>query len=180
MIDRFAAIFGAENIRLVSYNHVMDGRIDLFTHFCELFLDWPDAPLPGQRIVNQSLGMQDTEILRVLNSVEWRRPAGQRTKLYNRYVAAKTTLQLEPVQDMIRKSVTALEIQEDGLALRSIHDDILARYGSSLQPPCPGGRLFVTQDVMVPYFNSHYLTEPGVIRTLRLAHVKLAAMDEPS
>lgn len=179
MIDRFAAIFGSESIRLVSYNHVMESGSDLFTHFCELFLGWPEAPLPGRRIVNQSLGMQDTEILRVLNSVEWRRPAGQRTKLYSRYMAAQTTLQLELVRDMIRRSVTALEIQEGGIALRSIHDDILARYGTCLQPPCPGGRLFVTQDVMVPYSSSHYLMQPGVIRMLRLAHAKLVAMDDP-
>lgn len=180
MIDRFAAIFGSENIRLVSYNHVMEADVDLFTHFCQFFLDWPDAPLPERRIVNQSLGMQDTEILRVLNSVEWRRPASERTKLHKRYVAAKATLQLDLVHDMIRKSVTALEIQENGLALRSIHDEILARYGAVLLPPCPGGRLFSTQDVMVPYFNSHYLMEPGVIRLLRLAHAKLAAMDDPA
>ena len=179
MLDRYARIFGAENIRLISYNHVRSAGGDLFTHFCQSFLDWPDPALPRQRAVNESLGIQDTEILRALNAFEWRRRTGLRSRLYARYVAAKPTLMLASIFDVIRRSVTSLEMQEDGIALRSIHDDILARYGARLLPPCPGGRLFDTEDVMVPYINSHYLMEPGVIRTLRGVHERLLAMDEP-
>jgi hypothetical protein len=47
VLARFAGVFGAESLRVASYNAVLEAGEDLLTNFCRSFLGWRDPPDNG-------------------------------------------------------------------------------------------------------------------------------------
>jgi hypothetical protein len=136
ILDRYAAVFGADAIRIASYNSILEAGEDLLTHFCRSFLSWDDPPPMGLGKVNTSLDIVDSEIIRTLNALEWTRARDARQLLYEPYLKAKAGL---PVRWIVEKSmqflVYRLRINDASPALIRLHADILACYRSALVPP---------------------------------------------
>jgi hypothetical protein len=166
-LSRYAAAFGAENLRIVSYNGVLEAGEDLATHFCRSFVNWPEVPPTGFGRVNVSLDLVDSEVLRALNALHWARTRQADATLYHRYMAAKDRL---PVQWLIdhgmQFTVNRVRINDAAPGLAQMHDEIACRYRTALVTPAPGGRLFApgTQDVL--HIRTDYLLAPGVLDRL--------------
>jgi hypothetical protein len=168
VLDRYAAVFGAGAIRIVSYNGVLEAGEDLLTHFCRLFLSWPDPPPTGLGRVNPSLDMVDSEMIRTLNTLEWTRARDARQLLHERYLEAKADL---PVRWIIEKSmqfvVNTLRIDDAAPALAHLHKTIADRYGSARVPPVAAEGLFEPRIADVNYVRPDYLLAEGVIEVVR-------------
>jgi len=174
VLDRYAAVFGRESIRLVSYNGVLEAGEDLLTHFCRNFLSWPDPPPTDLGRVNISLDMVDSEIIRTLNSLGWTQSRDGFPLLQESYIAAKADL---PVRWIIEKSmqfvVNTLRIDDAAPALVRLHDDIVRHYGTALVPPYPAGGLFEPASANVTYIRPDYLLAEGVLDVVRTMHAML-------
>jgi hypothetical protein len=168
VLARFATVFGAENLRIASYNGVLKANEDLLTHFCRCFLDWPDVPPTGFGQVNVSLDLVDSEIIRVLNALEWTRSREARQRLYHRFMNARQDL---PVRWLVERSmqyvVDRVSIDDAAPALAQLHAGIVERYRQALVPPAPDGALFEPHASDVLYIRPDYLMVPGVVETLR-------------
>jgi hypothetical protein len=174
ILDRFAAVFGQDSIRLVSYNSVLEAGEDLLTHFCRGFLSWPDPPPTDLGPVNVSLDMVDSEMIRTLNTLGWTQFREGFPLLHEKYLAAKADL---PVRWIVEKSmqfvVNTLPIDDGAPALALLHDDIVKRYRTALMPPCPTGRLFEPNSASVTYIRPDYLLAEGVMDVARTMHATL-------
>ncbi|HEY1935288.1 MAG TPA: hypothetical protein VGG99_25055 [Acetobacteraceae bacterium] len=176
ILDRFAKVFGAGNLRTVSYNAVLEDGQDLLTHFCASFLDWPDPPLPGLGAVNASLDMVDTEIIRALNALEWTRARDARRRLFQHYLDMKDTLPVRwIVEQAMQYTVNRVRIDDGAEGLGQLHDDIARRYRGTLVAPCPDGRLFMPRLTDIDYIRGEYLMHPGVMEVMRDIQAKLLA-----
>ena len=168
VLDRYAAVFGAGSIRMVSYNGVLEADEDLLSHFCRAFLSWPDLPPIGLGRVNPSLDMVDSEIIRTLNTLEWTRARDGRQLLHERYLEAKAGL---PVRWIIEKSmqfvVNTLRIDDAAPALAQLHRTIVKCYDSARVPPVAAVGLFEPRVADVKYVRPDYLMADGVLEVMR-------------
>jgi hypothetical protein len=168
VLARYAAVFGAGNLRIASYNGVLEADEDLLVHFCRSFLAWPDVPPTGVGRVNESLDMVDSEILRALNALEWTRAREARLRLYHRYMAARDTLPVRwLVEQSIQYTVDSIRIDDAAPPLARLHSDIARRYRPVLVPPSPGSGLFEPRSSGVLYIRPDYIWAEGVMETLR-------------
>ena len=167
VLSRYAAVFGAENLRIVSYNGVRDASEDLATHFCRSFLRWPDVPPTGFGRINESLNMVDSEVVRALNALHWARTRQSSSALYHRYEATKDRL---PVTWLIENAmcftVNTVRINDAAPGLAQMHAEIAERYRGALVPPSPGGALFTPGSGDVSHIRTDYLLAPGVMDCL--------------
>jgi len=168
ILDRYAAVFGAEAIKVASYNSIMEAGEDLLTHFCRSFLSWDDPPPTELGQVNTSLDMVDSEIIRTLNAMEWTRARDERQLLYEPYLRAKAEL---PVRWIVEKSmqfvVYRLRIDDASPALARLQADIAACYQSALVPPFPATGLFEPRTTDVAYVRPDFLLADGVMEVMR-------------
>jgi hypothetical protein len=177
VLDRFAAVFGLAALRVASYNSVREAGEDLLLHFCRNFLAWPDPPQTNFGRVNESLDMVDTEIIRVLNALEWTRTRGVSPFLFKNYIDAKPDL---PIRWLVEKAmqfvVNRVRIDDTAPALVRLHADTAMRYETALVGPVPKAGLFEPRVADVNYIQSDYLLVDEVMETLRDMHRTLLDM----
>ena len=168
VLDRYAAVFGPDAIRIVSYNSVLEANDDLLTHFCRSFLSWPDPPPTGLGRVNPSLDMVDSELIRTLNSMEWIRARDARELLFEPFLAAKADL---PIRLIVEKSmqfvVYRVRIDDASPALAQLNAAVAERYQSAMVPPFPVGGLFEPGADDVTYVLSDYVLAEGMMEVMR-------------
>ena len=168
VLDRYAKVFGASALRVVSYNGVLEAGQDLFTHFCRNFLSWPHPPPAGLGRVNVSLEMVDSEIIRSLNVLEWTRAREGYQRLYRYYMAAKAELPVGwVVEQSMQYVVDKIRINDASPALAQLHAGIVSRYDTALVPPHPPLGLFEPRAAEVNYIKTDYLFVDGVMEVLR-------------
>jgi hypothetical protein len=174
VLARYTSVFGPRAIRLVSYNGVLETGIDLLTHFCQHFLNWPDPPPTGLDRVNESLDMVDAEIIRALNALEWTRAREGRERLYKPFLEEKNEL---PVRFLVEQSmqylVNSIRLDDAASIFARLHTGIAARYKTAMVPPFPASALFKPHCSDVSYIRQDYLFAEGVLDTLRAMQTRL-------
>jgi hypothetical protein len=174
VLTRYASVFGPRALRLVSYNGVLEAQMDLLTHFCQHFLNWPNPPPTGLDRVNESLDMVDTEIIRALNALEWTRAREERERLHKPFLEQKSGL---PVRLLVEKSmqylVNSIRINDAAPGLARLHAGLIERYRAALVPPFPVAGLFKPRASDVSYIRQDYLFAEGALDTLRAMQAKL-------
>jgi hypothetical protein len=174
VLARYSAVFGPRALRLVSYNGVLEARMDLLSHFCQHFLNWPNPPPTGLDRVNESLDMVDTEIIRALNALEWTRAREDRERLHKAFLEEKSSL---PIRFLVEKSmqflVNSIRLHDAAPVLARLHTGLVERYKAALVPPFPVAALFKPRCSDVSYIRQDYLFAEGVLDTLRAMQAKL-------
>ena len=179
VLDRYAAAFGRDSLRLVSYSNLVDSGTDLFAHFCRSFLAWPDPPASGIGRINESMDMVDCEIVRALNALEANRAGEHGDRLFKRYMAAKGELPTYwLVGQSMRFTVDNVRINDASPGLARLHAIIARRFRPAQVPPFTDGMLFTPRAIETPYVRLDYLTRPGILEMLRVMQHRLRAIPE--
>jgi hypothetical protein len=167
-LSAYAECFGADAIRIVSYDSILSAGDDLFEHFCSTFLG-VRAPRHDVKLVNASNTAADIEAIRALNGLETLKRGGAVPRRYARamgraYMKQKTMAAIThaAMQDCIETAT--IRIDDD------LHRDLFAKHGCALVPPHLDGRLFDGSPVEVEYVSQDYLLAPGVVTELRELH----------
>ena len=159
VLDKFAAVFGSANVRLVSYSNLSASRANILRHFAETFLDWPHPPTsPG--LANTSLGMFEAEMVRALNAIHWSRTGSESGQLYACYQRTAPLTDAAPIVREMERDIGVLKVNEGVPGLSTVHHDILAKYGDHLVPPKPGSRLFTPTLANVAFVRDTYALDP--------------------
>jgi hypothetical protein len=119
VIDRFSAIFGAPQVKVVSYSHLIEQSLDIAAHFLASFLGLPDIALPGPGRPNQSLPILDTELIRILNAIHVRRGGERSPALREWYLAHKEGLVPDAILDLARKCLNTIRLMKPQSRLSS-------------------------------------------------------------
>jgi hypothetical protein len=174
-LDRFAAVFGLESLRIASYSNILDTGASLAEHFFRSFLGWPDAPGLRRVSINASLTLEDTEMIRVLNSLASLRGATPGVDLRVRYLKMRERLELEIPFAAMERHRASLFLDENAGGLRVIHDEIFRKYGNRLVPPASGREWFCRRQGELRYINETHLLEPGVLQAMDAVYASLQA-----
>jgi hypothetical protein len=164
--------FGERALNLVSYDQVLSDGQDLFQHFAKSFLRWDDPPaLPLGRI-NASHSATDTEIIRVLNSIETQSngstPSPRRARfLSENYLRLKADGAFPQLQRALENHISRIPIDERAEAMRALHRNLFSKYKKFLVHPHLEHEFFTPRRVEIPYIRSDYLLRPGVAEDLQ-------------
>jgi hypothetical protein len=170
LLERFEQAFGIENISLVSYSNIVDQGGDLAEHFLRSFLAWPNAPLMQGLRPNPSLGIDDIEMIRALNALEWRHHGRRTDRMRVRYLRTRSALDLSVVLAAMEKSRGSLRVNENSRALRTVHEEMFQKYGHRMVPPKSGRYFFVQKAGDIEYISQDYLLAEGVSEALSAAY----------
>lgn len=163
--------FGPDAIGLVSYNRLVDLKVDLFKHFAEQFLDWPDPPDPPLAAANVSPGMADIEAIRAIAALERMRTGSALAHKYAGalavgYMRRKAELLTPALAGSLERHATSLFINEGIPALTALHRDLMAEFGRALVPPRLPNYFFRPRRAEIGYIHSDWLLAEGVLRDL--------------
>jgi hypothetical protein len=179
VLDKFAAVFGRESLRLVSYNNVADSGADLFQHFVDYFLTAYTGVLDHSALAglparpNASLPFKETEVLRALNTLRRRAGDVQDNVLRDWFVANASTLDLPAIYAAMDPHVSTISWKDAVPPLDLLHQQLFSRYRDLLTKPAD--RLFAAQDVAIPYVRQDFLLEDAVVGTIRGIYARFAA-----
>lgn len=165
-LDKFARIFGRENIKLISYSNLMDHKVDLFKHFCNkiLNLSEPPAPSGGGALVHESMGIFLTELIRGLNA---RESLGSERAGYHVFGAFQALQSQFLITDDVKRLFAAMERHVGELAIDDNASFLfnsyvrLNEYKDVLVSPEYGADVFVRQIGRCRYIRPDYLIEAG-------------------
>jgi hypothetical protein len=166
MIDRFCAVFGAAQVRLVSYSHMMEEGVDIGAHFLAAFLGLSDIAMPDASQPNRSLPILDTELIRALNTIHVRHGGDKSPALRNWFLAHKEALVPEALLDTMRSGLGTLHLDDARQPFAMALQDLLVRYAASIVPPYHADGLHALRAVDVPFVGQDYLMEPSATKTL--------------
>jgi hypothetical protein len=167
MIDRFAAVFGATQIRLVSYSHLVDQQLDIAGHFLASFLGLTDIELPAASHPTRSLPILDTELIRALNAIHARDGGEKSPALRNWFLAHREGLVPDSLLDAMRDSLGTIRLDEAAPQFVLASQDLLARYAPSIVQPRHMDGLHELRAIDTPFVRQDYLLQPAVTKVLR-------------
>jgi hypothetical protein len=167
MIDRFAAVFDASQIKVVCYSHLTDQQHDIAGHFLSSFLGVSDVALPDAGRPNRSLSIFDTETIRILNEIHARRGGERSPALRNWFLNQKENLETDVILDAMRNSQETIRLDEAAPPFALVSRDLLTRYAPSVVPPRHTDGLHERRAIDVPFVRQDYLWEPAVPKILR-------------
>ncbi len=174
-LRRYANVFGSGTISIVSYDSVIAEKRDLFAHFAATFLDWRDPPTLDLGQVNVSANVVDTEVIRLLNSME-RARRGRPPDRLDAVAMADAYLRRAPdfAGSVLSRAFAAhmvnATVNETGIILGALHRQLFTEFGQSLVPPNPKTVFFTPRRADIAYVHHDYLLVPGVVDTLREIH----------
>jgi hypothetical protein len=156
ILDRYAAVFGKDCIRIVPYSNLTDSGTDIAEHFADTFqpklrpLLAHAGDILGTR-PNQSLHPAETEVVRTLNAMHTAAGGerGSAVRIWflregHRHGAAE-------LLDAVGRRLQALRLSDQQPELEALHRQLWSTYGNAVVPPRREDRFFtpMTRDIPV-------------------------------
>jgi hypothetical protein len=177
-LSRFADVFGADSIKLVSYSELRDRNIDLFKHFAASFLDWPDAHARRKLTSpNSSRAPEIAELLRAVNAMTAQRGGTPDAALRRRLDMNRHELDLEVVFAAMRNHQRTVHFNDSGAALRELHRTLILAHIAKVVEPKRNKKLFRPLSAHLAYIDGDYQLEPGVVPALAAIIDRLRAIE---
>ena len=157
MLDKYAAVFGADRIKVVSYSYLTDNDIDIARHFLVEFLQEANFDLLPDKRHNQSLTPTETEIIRVLNAFHRRSGGEQSPALRNWFLNNKKEFVTDRLLEVMQDSLATIGFNEAEQPFVPPFEDLVGRYGRAAVPPYHASGLHELRTVKVTFIRQDYL-----------------------
>jgi hypothetical protein len=163
-LQALVEVFGQENVRLVCYSVLRDASADLFDHFAQHFLGWPDAPtLPGAVDMNVSRTAEEIELVRRLNMIDIARTGAASAALRNSLDAASPAIDTSAVLAAMAGSRRTMLLSDAFPALQQLHRRLSAKYRAQIVAPAASELMFTPMRREIPYIADDYVMRRGAI-----------------
>jgi hypothetical protein len=164
VLDRYLGMFGAGNVRIVSYSNVIDSQVDLAEHFAATFLPALPGGLPAASDArpNASLAATDIEMIRVLNALHRRRGGEPGSAIRGWYLQRAGTLDLSAITAAMTKATVTMAYSDAIPALELLHQRLYQQYRELIVPPVSANRLFRSRQQDLAFVRQDYLTDPTI------------------
>lgn len=171
-LQNFVDLFGMESLSLVAYDRLRSGKVDLFAHFCDTFLDWRDRPALDLKPTNVSPGPHDAEVIRalaMLNRVQQGGPLSHADarKTAGLYLDQRDTLPMMALRRSLEAHTTTVRIDETWPPLLKLQNELYQQFGATLVKPRNDKLFFPPRKLDIPFVRPDYLLDPGVLDELR-------------
>ncbi|MSP03163.1 MAG: hypothetical protein EXR07_19265 [Acetobacteraceae bacterium] len=178
VLDKYIAAFGVRNVRLASYNNIVDSGWDLAEHFLTTFVAQGDVaqedvahgdrrPWPEVRArPNASMAPAEIEIIRMLNQIHHERGGGPGGALRNWYHLNAGRLDVSELSAAMNENMATIEFSDSSVRMEAFHQRLFKRYRTLMVPPASGDRLFTPHRRDLAYVLRDYLCDPAMMRRL--------------
>jgi hypothetical protein len=166
MIDKFSAVFGADQVKIVCYSHLRDMNVDIASHFLANFLNLSDITFSVGATINQSLPIITTEMIRALNAIHLLHGGTKAPALRSWFLGIRKGSVPDLLQEAMRASVDTIRLDEAAPQLKLAAEDLLDRYAPSIVPPHWPGGLHQPRTIDATYVNQNYLLRPEAAQLL--------------
>jgi hypothetical protein len=163
--DKFAGIFGRESIRLVSFNNLVEHKVDLVEHFLAAFLDWRYASAPEDTFANESPDTFDIEILRALNAIHLRRDGKTSDRVRVQFLKKRERLDVAELMASMAQDLQTVVVSDKDQVFNPVYAD-LSSYNDRLVSPEYGATVFTRKATEFEYVRQNYLIDESVVRRL--------------
>jgi hypothetical protein len=179
-LDKFAGIFGKDNIRIVSYSNLRDRGVDIAENFFGSVLQWVPQQIPEVGTVfHESMGLHMTELVRCLNYLEIRAHGKSGIQFYEKFRIAlrKSRIgnELALLHDAMDRHLEEIAIDDGSDLFRDLFGRLNERYSENIVSSELGDQLFRPKSRNVQYVHPNFLLEEGVAATIRRIHLVLSA-----
>jgi hypothetical protein len=163
-LEIYSAVFGRENIRLVSYSNLCDAGADLAEHFFDTFLpqhrslidDLPDLSVARP---NRSLAPLEVEVVRALNSYNIANGiAPPDSMLRNWYMAQARRFDLADLASTIQANAATLIYSDASPGAQRLQQELSAAYMDLVVQPAQPEYLFKPRRTEIMFFHQRYFT----------------------
>ena len=165
VLGRYAEIFGIETIKLISYNHLMEAKVDLYDHFVRSILGLDDVPTVMRSTPNRSLDPVEIETVRLLHEIACMRSEPAGIDLFHRYWRKRSSERVSLLHAAMTSCLKSIRINDAAPGLRAVHDFIFEKYGRCMVEPNSGYSLFLPASRDLPYIEGSYIFAEGVMQT---------------
>jgi hypothetical protein len=171
-LDKFAHIFGRENIRLVSYSNLQDYKVDIFHHFYRNILELPELPsiTADAATVHESMGILLTELIRSINVQEAMRSTEPGYHVFAAYQGISADRAVRADTDLLyaamARHVAEMTLDDNLYFLEPIYAR-LNEYKNRMVSAEYGGDVFERRRRTCRYVRPEYLMEDGVLDAVR-------------
>jgi hypothetical protein len=165
-ISNFVRIFGRTNVRLVSYDTVIERGGDIFRHFSRHFLTSPNVFPPTQHRANVSTAPEGTELCRILNYIDQEagnQPSARMTFALRR----RSDIDLQPMLSYIRGFQRSILLRDDYNSIQRILRQNRMVYADRFVPPVPVNSSYEPKVVSAGFISSEYMLAKGFAETVR-------------
>ena len=167
-LETFSRAFKGPNLRLVSYDSIVDGGGNLLQHFLETFLGFTTTlPVVSVASMNKSYDQAEIEIIRALNSVGWSRSKRRGATLREAYFKSKPELKLDSLFEIMNRYTSYLEMNERASNFEALHRKLYDEYGAVMVDPKPDGHLFPPEVARLKYVSQDYLFDEGALSAIQ-------------
>jgi hypothetical protein len=157
-IEQYENVFGRENIKLVSYDYLVENKIDFLSHFLKTFLGYDIPNEEGEARIHESADFVDSEIIRILNILDdARRP---RKGLGLKFFRVRDRIDAGALRNLLRKTQSSLVLNENAPIWQEVLNTAFNRFGDLLVEPKPKGRFFQSRLNEQRYVNTNYIADP--------------------
>jgi hypothetical protein len=170
--DKFASIFGRESIRVVSFNNLVEKKVDLLDHFLKTFVDWQTPIKPDGVMSNESPDEFDTELIRALNVLHLRQTGEVTDQTRIRYLEIKAHLDCTIITEAMKRDPGTLILEDNSGIWQEVYRE-LEKYHDRLVSPEHGDYFFRRKLVKYRYIRQDYLTEESVLAELKRVYAAL-------
>jgi hypothetical protein len=171
-INRFVEVFGRSNVRLVSYDTVIERGGDIFRHFVRHFLSAPNVLPPAKARANASTAPEATELCRILNYID--QEAGGRPSARMIFaLRRRRDIDVKPMLSYIRGFQRSVVLRDDRDPIRQILHRNRIAYADCYVPPVPPNTSYEPKNVSVGFIGSEYMLAPGFAETVRRLYAEL-------
>jgi hypothetical protein len=154
----YEEIFGRDSLKLVSFSNLVDNKVDLFKHFCEVVVGLPVSPEIDRRFIQQNLGpgIIETEIMRVLNFMYFDQTSRADPTMRIIFNKIKKELDLRTLEDQLKTDIREVQFEESAQYLRPAWNAVSA-YRDRLVSPEYGEEFFKQGASRIQYIGQNYL-----------------------
>jgi hypothetical protein len=176
--DKYSRVFGRDSLRLVSYNNLKDHKVDMFRHFASTFLGWAHEPSFDKGLIqaNISPNLYDTEILRVLNWIDYQAVRRFRLNMRVIFQELRPRWDTRALTEMMADDAAMLEIRDDAEPFRASWD-AMATYADRLVSKEFGEEIFRRNTVGFRYIRSNYLLKDKAVGALKALYQAMQNAD---
>ena len=155
ILDRYAAVFGKDCIRVVPYSNLTDSGTDIAEHFADTFqpklrpLLARAGDILGSR-PNQSLQPAEIEVIRVLNAMHTASGGERGPAVRNWFLRDGHRHGATELLDAVGRTLQTIRLSDRQPAFERLHDRLWVSYGIAVTPPRSEGRFFNPETRDIP------------------------------
>jgi hypothetical protein len=128
-------------------------------------------------IINASMGVFDSELVRALNAMEWAAGGPKGNRSYRAFLHARPRPDVQSLVQAMERAKRTLRMNEAAGSLLSLHQQLAAQYGPAMVAPRPGQFLFKPRLSDIPHIGCEYLMCDGVMERLKEIREELKLAD---